>query len=61
MFVAHSSISLQVTPSPLKPLLHVHLKLPRVFMQLALRLQFAMPSPHSFVSLQPSLPTAGPV
>ena len=40
---AYMYIPLQVTPSPVKPLLHKHMKLPGVSMHLALGLQLSRP------------------
>ena len=50
---AHSLTSLQLTPSPLKPVLHAQLKLPAVLVQVAFALQLLPPpAAHSFTSLQ---------
>jgi hypothetical protein len=43
----------QVWPSPEYPGLQVQVKLPGVFLQVALALQFAVPAAHSSTSTQP--------
>jgi hypothetical protein len=50
--VAHSSTSVQVTPLPLKPGRHAHVKLPDVFWQVAWLEQLLVPAVHSFTSVQ---------
>jgi hypothetical protein len=52
VFAAHSSTSVQVLPSPVKPGLQAQAKPPAVFVQVALALQFEVPAVHSFTSVQ---------
>ena len=47
---AHSSLSLHVTPSPMKPLLQEQLKPPAVFVHEALAEQLSVPRAHSSIS-----------
>ena len=42
----------QLTPSPEKPALHIHSKLPKVLMQVAFSWQLSVPSVHSLMSIQ---------
>ena len=48
----HSSSSLQVVPSPVKPLLQSQVKLPTVLVQVASAAQVSVPSVHSLESVQ---------
>jgi hypothetical protein len=52
VLVAHSSMSVHVTPSPWKPSLHLQVKLPGVFVQAAFVLQLEVPAWHSSTSRQ---------
>jgi hypothetical protein len=42
--VAHSSMSVQATPSPEKPVLQAQVKLPAVFVHVAFALQLLVPA-----------------
>ena len=45
-------IPAQLTPSPVNPTLHMHRKLPIVFVQCAFSSQSSMPSLHSSMSIE---------
>jgi len=54
--VAQVVHALHVTPSPVNPDLHPHVKLPAVFEQFAFAEQFAEPVAHSSMSTHPPAP-----
>ena len=51
LFIAQILL-VQLTPSPEKPALQVHSKLPKVLMQVAFSWQLSVPSVHSLTSIQ---------
>jgi hypothetical protein len=51
LFVVHSLMSVHVTPLPVNPALHVHVKLPPVFAHVAFALQLEAPEVHSLMSV----------
>ena len=46
-----SIIPVHISPSPVKPSLHLQTNEPRVFKQVAASLQLCVPTRHSFVSI----------
>lgn len=52
LFVEHSFTSVQVTPSPVKPLLHAQVRPPGLLVHAALGLQPPLLVRHSLVSVQ---------
>lgn len=52
LLVAHSSTSVHVTPSPMKPALQAQVREPTVFVHVAFALQPPFPVRHSFTSTQ---------
>lgn len=61
LFVRHSLMSVQVTPSPVKPWLQVHVRLPGVFAQAALAEQPPFAVAHSSMSTHWPLCSRKPV
>ena len=54
LLVRHSSTSVQVSPSPVKPALQAQVRLPGVLVQVAFALQPPLPEAHSLTSTQVS-------